>query len=122
MAQNGAGAMLGKLWMEASRRRVFRGAALYIIVAWGIVQAVGLAVPPGDPIARLAATWAMGLFPLAVLFSWVFQVRPGAVERESHDAAAPPVTPLGRAFDIAAFAGVGVIVVFEAARFVLRSS
>jgi hypothetical protein len=112
--------MLGRLGAEASRRRVFRGAAIYIIIAWLAVQLIDANAEPGDPLRRLAITWAIGLFPLAVVFSWVFQVRPGHVDREHHDAAAPPVTPLGRALDIVAATGILVIAAVEILRLVMR--
>lgn len=108
--------MFGRLWAEASRRRVFRGAAIYIILAWLVVQAIDVNVPPTDPLRRLAVTWAVGLFPLAVIFSWVFQVLPGGVDREHHGGQAPPITPLGRAFDIASVSGVSVIALIEIGR------
>jgi hypothetical protein len=110
------------LWAEASRRRVFRGAALYIVVAWLVVQIISVNVAPGEPLRRLAVTWAVGLFPLAVIFSWVFQVRPGRVDQEHKDGAAPPVTPLGRAFDIAAVTGTAGVAVVEAIRFATAGS
>src|SRR5262245_58694147 len=113
--------MLGRLWAEASRRRVFRGAGIYIILAWLLVQVVDVTAAPDDPLRRLAGTWAIGLFPLAVLFSWVFQVTPGHVDREHKGGEAPPVTPLGRAMDIATVAGVILVVLLEGGRYVLRT-
>jgi hypothetical protein len=106
---------------ELSRRRVFRGAAYYVIVAWLALRVVDAVSAPFDPVRRLALLWAIGLFPLAVLFSWVFQVRPEGVEREAHGAVAPPRTPLGRALDMAGLAGVAVILIFEVVRRLLAA-
>lgn len=101
---------------ELSRRRVFRGGATYVIVAWVVLQFVNAQIDPADPLRRLALIWAVGLFPLAVLFSWVFQVVPGVVAREDHGEAHPPRTGLGRTLDIAAIAGLALIIVVEAGR------
>jgi hypothetical protein len=108
--------MANSIIVELSRRRVFRGAAIYVIVAWLALRVVEVASDPGDSVRRLALLWAVGLFPLAVLFSWVFQVRPEGVEREDHGAAAPPRTPFGRALDLGAAGGVGLIALIEVAR------
>jgi hypothetical protein len=113
--------MAKALISELSRRRVFRGAAYYVIVAWLALRVVELASAPFDPIRRLALLWAIGLFPLAVLFSWVFQVQPGGVERELHGAAAPPRTPLGRGLDLGAFGGVAAIALVEAVRWLIAA-
>ena len=104
---------------ELSRRRVFRGAGTYVVVAWLVLRVVDLATDPTDPARRLALMWAIGLFPLAVLFSWVFQVTPAAIEREDHGAPHPQKSPFGRALDIGVVAGLVVVVLGEILRRVL---
>jgi hypothetical protein len=114
--------MLTRLVSELSRRRVFRGAATYIIVAWIALRVVDAVTDPLDSIRRLAFLWAVGLFPLVVAFSWVFQVTPGEVHREHHGGAAPPRTGLGRVLDLAVFAAVALIVVVEIVRHLLAAA
>jgi len=58
---------------ELSRRRVFRGAGTYVIGAWLVLQMINASADPEDPIRRLALLMTIGLFPLAVVFSWVFK-------------------------------------------------
>jgi hypothetical protein len=111
--------MLKRFIAEASRRRVFRGAAIYVIIAWAAVMAVEALTQPFDPLRRLAFLLAVGLFPLAIVFSWVFKVTPGAVEQEHTGAAPPPQTMLGRLFDWAAFLGVAAIIAFGVARLLI---
>jgi len=105
-----------RIILELSRRRVFRGAAIYVIVAWLALQLVGLATEPAAPVRRLALFWAVGLFPLVAVFSWVFQVRPGRIDREDHGEAEPPTTGFGRILDVFALCGLGVIIAVELVR------
>jgi len=107
-----------RLFRELSRRRVFRGGGTYVVVAWLVLQMIGAAAGPEDPIRRLAVLMAFGLFPLAVVFSWVFKVIPGVVEREDHGEAPPPSTRQGRVLDIAVAAGLALIAVIEITRVV----
>jgi hypothetical protein len=101
---------------ELSRRRVFRGAGTYVVVAWLALRFVDAVTDPTDPARRLALMWAIGLFPLAVLFSWVFQVTPAAIEREDHGAPHPPKSRFGHALDVGVAAGVVVVVLGEILR------
>jgi hypothetical protein len=105
--------MVQRLLAEASRRRVFRGAATYIFIAWLALKALALATDPSDPVRRLALWWAAGLFPLAIVFSWVFQLRPGVVRRERNRGVSPPATTVSRTLDALAIAGVAIVAVVE---------
>ena len=105
-----------RLVQEFSRRRVFRGAGTYVVVAWLALRLVDAVTQPDDPMRRLALLWAVGLFPLAALFSWVFRVTPGAVEREHVEAEPPPRTGSGRAIDMAVLASLTLVVIGEIAR------
>jgi hypothetical protein len=58
---------------------------------------------------------AVGLFPLAIAFSWAFRVTPGMVEREDHGSEPPPRTKVGRGLDLAAVGGVLLVVILELA-------
>ncbi|MGD2133089.1 MAG: hypothetical protein PVI23_09875 [Maricaulaceae bacterium] len=101
---------------ELSRRRVLRGAATYVIIAWLALQLVALATEPADPLRRLALYWSIGLFPLAVVFSWVFRVTPGELSAEHADTAHPQRTWHGRALDFGVLGGFAVIVIVEAVK------
>ena len=105
--------MLRQVVQELSRRRVFRGAAIYIFTAWAALRIVDAATPAHDPIRRLALLWAIGLFPFAVMFSWAFQVLPGGIHREHYGAGPPPRTRLGQAIDLFAITGLAVVVAVE---------
>ena len=71
---------------ELKRRRVFKVAAAYVVVAWLAVQAASIGFPAFD-----APPWAMRVFilvvalgfPLAVVLAWVFDITPEGVRLES---------------------------------------
>lgn len=69
---------------ELRRRRVFRMVAFYIIAGWVAVQVATLAFQAwGLPNEALRYVWigvTLG-FPLAVVFSWHYEISPGGVTR-----------------------------------------
>ena len=74
------------LFDELKRRRVFKVAAAYVVVAWLAVQAASIGFPAFD-----APPWTMRVFilvvalgfPLAVVLAWVFDITPEGVRLES---------------------------------------
>jgi TolB-like protein/cytochrome c-type biogenesis protein CcmH/NrfG len=72
------------LLSELTRRRVFRMAAVYIIASWVILQVADLLFPAlGIDEIALRYVWiALVLgFPLAVLFSWRYDIGAGGITR-----------------------------------------
>lgn len=73
----GAAASLVELFQELVRRRVFRAAGAYILVAWILVQVASIVFPEFD-----APAWSMRVlivmltvgFPLAVLLAWTIDI------------------------------------------------
>jgi hypothetical protein len=73
---------------ELGRRRVFRTAALYVIVAVVLLEATeALMIPLELPLSALTlVTWAAILgFPLAVGLAWTFDVTPHGIVRTPPD-------------------------------------
>lgn len=75
---------IARLYREASRRRVFRVAGLYIIGAWLVLQVAdvvfpGLGIPDGA-IGVLLVAFLLG-FPLALVFGWLYDIGPGGIRR-----------------------------------------
>jgi len=66
---------------ELGRRRVFRTAAVYLVVAWGAVE-VGATVLPlaGAPewAPRLVLAVVAAGFPVALVLAWLYDLRPSA--------------------------------------------
>ena len=77
---------------EIKRRKVFRLAAAYIVIAWVIIQVVTsieepLQLPDWFDTAVIVL---LGLgFPIAVMLSWAYDVTPEGVVREDTGERAP---------------------------------
>ena len=71
---------------ELRRRNVYKVAVAYAIVAWLLIQAASIFFPAFD-----APPWAMKVFilvlvlgfPIALVFSWAFEITPEGIKRES---------------------------------------
>lgn len=77
---------LQTVWEELRRRKVFRAAAIYAVVAWGVLQVADVVWEPlGLP------PWTMTLvivlvvlgFPLVLTLEWVFELTSAGVRRTS---------------------------------------
>jgi TolB-like protein len=69
---------------ELKRRRVFRVAGIYGVVAWVVGQVADVVFPalqlPDWTITFVVALLILG-FPVAMIFAWVFDIGPGGIER-----------------------------------------
>jgi len=74
-----------KLLVELKRRNVFRVALFYIVAAWVVLQVAETLLPvfdvPDTAIRIIVLILALG-FPLAVVFSWVFELTPEGLKRD----------------------------------------
>jgi len=87
---------LERLFRELKRRRVYRVAVVYAVVAFVIWQAAEIAFPalrlPDWTLTLVIAATILG-FPIALVFAWVFDVTPEGVKRtptSSSEAASSP--------------------------------
>ena len=81
---------MGNLFQELKRRKVFRVAAVYAIVAWLIIQVAGEILPTFDAPQWVSQTLVLFLFlgfPLALVLAWAFEMTPEGIKT---DAAAQP--------------------------------
>jgi len=89
------GMELRKLFAELKRRNVYKVAVAYAVVAWLTIQAASIFLP-----AFNAPQWAMQVFililvvgfPIALVFSWAFEITPEGIVRESQVAADQSIT------------------------------
>jgi TolB-like protein/Tfp pilus assembly protein PilF len=80
---------------ELKRRNVYKVAVAYAVVAWLVIQAASIFLP-----AFNAPQWAMQIiililvvgFPIALAFSWAFEITPEGIVRESEVDADQSVT------------------------------
>src|ERR1700742_5027491 len=71
---------------ELKRRNVYKVAVAYAVVSWLLIQAASIFFP-----AFNAPQWAMQVvililvigFPIALAFSWAFEITPEGIRRES---------------------------------------
>jgi TolB-like protein/tetratricopeptide (TPR) repeat protein len=73
-----------KVWQELRRRRVFRLAGLYIVGAWLVIQVADVSFPawglPETAIRYLFIAAITG-FPVALVFSWFYDITPQGIVR-----------------------------------------
>jgi serine/threonine-protein kinase len=80
---------------ELKRRNVYKVAVAYAVIAWLTIQAASIFLP-----AFNAPQWAMQIvililvvgFPIALAFSWAFEITPEGIVRESEVAADESIT------------------------------
>jgi len=80
---------------ELKRRNVYKVAVAYAVVAWLVIQAASIFLP-----AFNAPQWTMQIvililivgFPIALVFSWAFEITPEGVIRESEVQADKSIT------------------------------
>src|SRR5439155_688158 len=71
---------------ELKRRNVYKVAVAYAVVAWLLIQAASILFPTFE-----APAWVMKVFvtiiifgfPVALVFSWAFEITPEGIKRES---------------------------------------
>src|SRR5215467_1604400 len=77
---------VGNFFAELKRRNVYKVAVAYAVVSWLVIQAASIFLP-----AFNAPQWAMQIvililvvgFPIALVFSWAFEITPEGIKRES---------------------------------------
>src|SRR2546428_11095152 len=87
--------MKGNFFAELKRRNVYKVAVAYAVVAWLTIQAASIFLP-----AFNAPQWAMQIvililavgFPIALVFSWAFEITPEGIKRESEVSAEESIT------------------------------
>src|SRR6184192_1296954 len=86
---------INNFFAELKRRNVYKVAVAYAVVAWLLIQAASIFLP-----AFNAPQWAMQIvililvvgFPIALVFSWAFEITPEGIKRESEVQADESIT------------------------------
>ena len=90
---------MGNLFQELKRRKVFRVAAVYAVVAWLLIEVTSTILPTFDAPAWVNQTVTLLLilgFPIALILSWAYEVTPEGIKA---DAGAQPVTAPAQSTD-----------------------
>jgi TolB-like protein/Tfp pilus assembly protein PilF len=117
---------MASLWTELKRRNVIRMTVLYSVAGWVLLQIAdilfGLLDVPGWGLRLVLGLLLLGL-PLVVIFSWVFEMTPEGIKRESDvDRSQSVTTNTGRKIDrLIIFGLVAIVAVLLADRFLLMS-
>lgn len=75
---------LARFVAEARRRRVFRSGGMYIVAAWVLIQVADLALESLELPAGLLRYFWLAAFvglPLALIFSWYYEVSPEGIRK-----------------------------------------
>src|SRR5438477_13135113 len=86
---------INNFFAELKRRNVYKVAIAYAVVAWLLIQAASIFLP-----AFNVPQWAMQIvilvlvvgFPIALAFSWAFEITPEGIVRESEVSADQSIT------------------------------
>ena len=77
---------LHNFFAELKRRNVYKVAVAYAVGAWLLIQAASILFPafdaPASAIKILVIVLVLG-FPIALAFSWAFEITPEGIKRES---------------------------------------
>ena len=88
------GAALKQFFVELKRRKVYRVAAAYIVVAWVLVQVATQVFPffevPNWTVRLVILALCLG-FPIAVVLAWAYDITPSGIKRTEEVSPAPSV-------------------------------
>jgi TolB-like protein len=106
------------LFAELQRRNVIRVGVFYLIAAWLIIQVAETVLPlfavPEGMLRGLVILLAIGFVP-ALVFSWIYELTPEGVKRESEIDRNESITPVtGRKLNLAIFAMLSALVALMA--------
>jgi hypothetical protein len=93
---------------ELKRRKVYKVAAAYAVVAWLIIQAASILLPafeaPEWVMKALISAVALG-FPVAMLLAWAFDITPDGLVRTADAQSHKPSHHTGRKLTASIIAG-----------------
>jgi len=99
------------LFSELKRRKVYRVAAIYIIVGWVVLQVVDLFMsfmPLPEWTSRLVFVLLSAGFPIALVFAWAVELTPSGIRFESSEK--PTSVPRQSRGDYIIYAAVVIVI------------
>ena len=98
------------LFQELRRRKVFRVAVAYMVIAWLLLQVVDVIAPmlelPGWVGKFVLLLLVVGL-PISIFLAWAFELTPDGVRRDTGSDAVPAVMAVGVAVKLSMLTGIG---------------
>lgn len=105
---------------ELQRRNVTKVCVLYVVVGWLLVQFVGMAtqaIAVPDWVMEITVILLLIGFPVAVIFSWVYEITPHGLKLEADVEPGKSITPqTGKRIDRLILIGLFVAIGLLAAR------
>ena len=86
---------MGSLFQELKRRRVYRVAAIYTVVAWIIIQAADVVLPTFNSPQWINQVLILGLLaglPVALILAWMFRITNSGVQKQESIADNEPIS------------------------------
>jgi TolB-like protein/Flp pilus assembly protein TadD len=86
----------GTFFTELKRRKVYRVAVAYAIVAWLLIQAASILFPTFEAPPWVMKVFVTGVilgFPVALILAWAFELTPEGIRREEDAAPGESKTP-----------------------------
>lgn len=84
---------MGNLFQELKRRKVFRVAAVYTVVAWLLIEVSATILPalqlPDWTVSFVTILFILGL-PMAIILAWAYEITPEGIKRDSYPASDEP--------------------------------
>ena len=92
------GAALKQFLVELKRRKVYRVAVAYVVVAWVLIQVATQVLPfyeiPNWTVRLVITALVLG-FPMAVILAWAYDITPSGIKR-TEDVAPGGIAPTGQ--------------------------
>jgi len=110
---------MGNLFQELKRRKVFRVAAVYAVVAWVLIQVADTVLPalqmPQWTVSFVTVLFILG-FPIAVILAWAYEATPEGIKPETDSQSTVLSSPPTNQYLIyATFMLVLVVAIFQVA-------
>src|ERR1700750_1774581 len=86
---------LHSFFSELKRRNVYKVAVAYAVVSWLLIQAASIFLPAFDApswVIKIVLIFLVLGFPIALVFSWAFEITPEGLKRESEVTADESIT------------------------------
>lgn len=89
---------MGDLFDELKRRKVFRVAAMYLVVAFLVLQVADIVLPalqiPEWTLSFVTVLFILG-FPIAIVLSWAYEITPDGIRPDDPNLSASPAAHAG---------------------------
>src|SRR5438105_5259237 len=90
-----------RFFAELKRRNVYKVGAVYVVIAWLLIQAGSILFPTFETPGWVMKVFVMVIaaaFPIALILAWAFELTPGGLKRNEFADELPKKSPRSRAW------------------------